>query len=244
MKVRRTFNYTERQRILHRHVDIKYVGEDVSPPKIEISLDLSSYDLPQDANVYVEAFRRNAYMRFHWGQVGNALNPGADVELTESGLDSAAAFRVKVIGVNESAGLILAQTSPIRIARGNETILLLNTSENMGDEIWRLEFDEQFVTLIVNPQLEGIQDQLRSVSWLSAVILTAAIRQILEQMCSTEESGAWADDWEKFVATLTSRPMPQHDAAEQTAWIDAVVSSFSARHGLLGELQGHLLERT
>ena len=67
--MRRRFNYTNRQRINRSDVAFTIVEDEEGTPRFYAGIDLKNYSFPSDASVWVEAYDRNALMRFPFGSV-------------------------------------------------------------------------------------------------------------------------------------------------------------------------------
>src|SRR3954471_5180346 len=92
----RAFNYTRRKRIPRENVTITVRTLEHGRRTFDARLDLASLQLPADAHVYVEAYRRTSYVRFDFGTVAERRDPEVrfldDLDATEIVF-----FRVKVI---------------------------------------------------------------------------------------------------------------------------------------------------
>ena len=96
--VRRRLNFTRRRRISQSDVSIQLLQDDAPPLRFDAQVSLDRYDLPPSANVFLEAYRRNSYMRFPWGTVSDTRPPGQRLALTDIDSADTVYFRVKVVG--------------------------------------------------------------------------------------------------------------------------------------------------
>ena len=113
--MQRRFNYTNRQRIKQSDLSFAIVEDDQGRPKFHADIDLTNYDLPPTAKVWVEAYDRNAFMRFPFG---SAESPGNETSTTLAdfvGTDSYY-FRVKVVDGHRHSRLfaVADSISPVR----------------------------------------------------------------------------------------------------------------------------------
>ncbi len=150
----RKFNYTGRERILREDVRILLKEED-SLRTFDASIDLDGYELPGSALVDVEAYRSGSptWMRFSFGSVAKVQAP-ADLTLTEFDSFDGIKFRVRVTSVEEPAGLLLAEADRITLKKPeeekeNRVSLLPVVPDDLGDQLWRVDFEEE-PSLLVN----------------------------------------------------------------------------------------------
>src|SRR5260370_36167397 len=99
----RRINYTGRRRISRDHVKIVVCERSGSPASFEATLDLSSYDLPADATVFVEAYRQTFLMRFNFG-ISSEIEPPSERFLTEFESTERILFRVKATSQSPEQG--------------------------------------------------------------------------------------------------------------------------------------------
>lgn len=256
--MRRTINSTGRQKIERGDITLTLSGPEEGPRSFDLSLDLSAYDLPGDARVFVEASRQTAWMRFDFATVAELLAP-EDRTLSEFGSAQLVTFRVKVVealpnnvedGPDGQVARILAQAD--RVPPGNpedaapaQSLLAIDWNEEpMGDELWRLEVGETEVILRVNKSL------LDPLPWTSltdsdafrAVALPAILREVLTRVLLVERdddplNGSLAA-WIKFgQSTLGAGSLPSNtpdgiDIPARESWINRAVELFAKNRGI------------
>src|SRR6266571_2707793 len=103
----RRINYTGRRRINREDVKIVIYDGNGGPAKFDARLELSSYSLPPDAIVFVEAYRQTFLMRFNFGSISRIELP-SDRFLTEFESPEGILFRVKVTSKSPEQGKLLA----------------------------------------------------------------------------------------------------------------------------------------
>ena len=239
--MRRRLNYTGRIRIRQSDIEVEVRSEEDRPLTFRAERSLHSYELPPDATVYLEAYRGPSYMRFNWGTVAEQLTLGPGIRLSNIDSNDTVYFRVKVVDGKTADGLILAHADRIR-ANVSQQSLLPVESKNLGDIVWRLSFDDDEPFLIVNSQIDGILEWVRSDPSFAALVFPTALRSVLERLCEEatagdDESLSWVAGWERFARDLTGRPVPSPDALDRSEWIDDAVNSFSRKHTLLNRYQ-------
>ena len=242
--MRRRLNFTQRIRINHSDIDIELTQDDAQPMRFVAARRLDRYGLPADAQVYLEAYRRNSYMRFAWGTVSQPQSPGSGSVLTDISSNATVYFRVKVIG---KEGIILAQADRIRVDVSNQSILPVEAID-LDQIVWRLSFDDDEPHLLVNSRIEGILDRIRHDSNFAALVYPAVLREILERLChevtdDDNESQTWVSNWQEFAKTLNQEPIPSSDSQQQIRWIDSTVNIFADKHRLLNRYRESIYGR-
>lgn len=242
----RNFNYTNRTKIDRANVQIVMRPGDDGVSQFDAELKLGELGLPDSAEVYVEAYYKSSYMRFHYGSVGNIFPP-TDRRLTE--IDSeTASFRVKVVDQSGLGKMLLAladnlapeQTEPG--TGGRRSLLPVKFAEDLGDEIWQLLLEPE-PTLLVNRNVEGIREVVKTSKEFLGLVFPEVIRQILRHIAAeydmTEASRDWWGLWMMFMTRYV--PLPENfdsdDDGMLNDWIDRAVAMFCTRHNIKNEFR-------
>lgn len=239
----RTLNYTNRQRIRREDAPIT-IREEKDGNFFDAVLRLAEYKLPGDARVFVEAYRQTQYMRFDFGQTG-AMRIPDDRRLRDFDSAEGVLFRVKVVTTADPNGLLLAEADQIRPRKSTDEdencipLLPVVPDENLGDEIWRLEFDDQQTLLKVNSALGDWRALARDPVFLALVypsVFRAVLWRVLvqEKHRDTEDADDWRSRWLRFAAGLpgVGDPPSEDDEARLDGWIDSAASAFCRRHNI------------
>ena len=236
----RRIHFTGRQRLTAQDVGIILHNEAV-PLAFQIShLSLQRHDLPEDALVRVEAYRRTTYMRFDLGTVADLRSPGR-LELTEFALPDAIRFRVKVTSVaGDIAGQLLAVGDHIRPAwtdSGQESLLPVRPDSSLDQEVFRLIFDDEPMLLINDKvtQWRALSLDEHFVSLVYPTALRTILARILhDDRADSEESEDWRALWIRFAKGHSGISDPPDDEGEHDLsindWIDDVVVAFCKRN--------------
>lgn len=238
----RTLNYTNRKRIRREDARIA-IREEKSGACFDASLRLADYKLPGDAHVFVEAYRQTQYMRFDFGQAG-AIRIPDDRRLSDFDSAEGVLFRVKVVAAADPHGLLLAEADQIPPRKSTDEdenripLLPVVPDDNLGDEIWRLEFDSQTL-LKVNSALGDWRALARDRVFIALVypsVFRVVLWQVLllEKHHDTEDADDWRSRWLRFATGLPGvGDMPSEDDEDRIGdWIDSAVSSFCRRHNI------------
>jgi len=239
----RTLNYTGRKRIRREDARIT-MGMENGENVFAAKLSLADYDLPTDAHIFVEAYRQTQYMRFDYGQAG-AMRIPDDRLLRDFDSAEGILYRVKVVTSADPHGLLLAEADQIRPRKHIEEdenrvpLLPVVPDDSMGDEIWRLEFDDQQTLLRVNSTLGDWRAMARHPAFVSLVypaVLRIVLSRILKQENhrDTDDQDDWRSRWLSFAVRLpgVEDPPGEDDEAHLDDWIDNTASAFCRQHNI------------
>jgi hypothetical protein len=246
----RRFNYTGRRRI--RRDDAKVSLR--SDASFSVALQLDRYRLPDQARVFVEAYRpaTSSYKRFDWGTVQEP-KPASYRNLKEFGVPDGFLFRVKVVEdpKDSGPGRLLAGAERLRpqliesSARRTLSLLDVIPSDELS-EVWRIEFRENDdPVLLVNRKIVDSHQALVCSEAFAALVLPEVLRQILirvlivDKFAYHDDLSDWRGMWLSFCTRLPGLqqpPAPQVDnanslenAEELEDWIDEAVAAFVRR---------------
>lgn len=257
MKVQRRINRTGRKRISHGSVEIRlHCTDRKRPPTFTAQLRLDHLHLPEEADVYVEAYHGSSTQRFSFGKVGN-LTPSSNTTLDDVDLSGALLFRVKVVTAREHAGRLLAACDAIRpLDPGEEPgrdALLSVKAVALGDRTWELDLHTEPTgspVLELNYRIPDAIRQIQQNPVFQGLIFPPVIREILgfifwdcdasEGFADDEDLGAspsWQRDWLAFGTKLCgTEPPSEDDSTAARHWIDDVVTEFSRSFDLSDRL--------
>ncbi len=243
MPTTRRLNFTQRRSITQQMVTIELhkPRNDSEATTFYVSLDLSSLELPQDALVRVEAHRGRSAMRFDWGTVGNPVPP-ASRSLDQ--VQFPPRFRVMVLAPDGSGRILAMGDKLTAIWQDERTSLLEVEFTDLGMEVWRLKFDENggSPVLEVNKDIESISYAIRHDEAFRSLVLPEVLRSILiraliieqENPDDYEEGSNWRP-WMICVKDFFHEDYPQmsdDDIADRfaiEAWIDRAVTEFTEK---------------
>jgi hypothetical protein len=234
----RRFNYTNRVRIRRRDARITLHEKD-GQFYFDADLRLSSYVLPPESLVFVEAYRQTSWMRFDFGRVG-ALQTPPDRSLTEFDSPDGILFRVKVTPAGDTHTL-LAEADRIPLAKPDEKDaakqpLLPVKPQKLGDEVFRLDFSEDRPLLLINSDL-GDYRAIGMHPAFAALVYPSVFREVLVRVLVVDkhDDDAAPDDWRsQWVRFATLLPglgeLPEPDDVDSRYdWIDKVVAAFAKK---------------
>lgn len=241
----REFNYTQRQRIESKHLQIELIEpNDGGRPSFKVDLDLEELQLPPAAPLVVEASRGSSFMRFPWGTAGQPLAP-ANLELTDVPL--VPSFRVMALSPDDSRSILaLANQVKPRWERAQApgaSELLYLLEEDLGQEIWRLDLPdgEELPVLKVNSNIDGISRTVRQDPVFRSLVFPEVVRAILTNALLVQEEdpgdeGGYWYGWFGFVSQFYPTAYPgssEYDSDDDSRrkasqeWIDGAVAAFT-----------------
>lgn len=238
----RRFNYTGRQKIARSDVQIRLEAADPSGA-FGAWYKLTDYELPDTAEVVIEAHVGWTVMRFYFGTVGVRKDP-ISTQLSEFDVPDGVRFRLKVLGTGDHTGLILAEADnlvPSDIEKDHERSFVLVRPADLGPVVWRLSFDDSQPVVEVNDKVGDWRGFLRRAG-IRSLILPEIVRQVFREALSNEgdagDQQAWQAQARKLAGKLSTSPLPRTEDEEEE-WLDNIVRNFATRHHLwrgVGEL--------
>ncbi len=236
-----TFNYTGRRRLKRPHTRIYLlaVGAGLS---FDADLNVSQYGLPNDAHVYVEAYRQTTWMRFDFGIIGRVWPP-PDRRLAAFESHEGILFRVKITSSSDRHGVLLAEGDRIRprLQEEEETnripLLTVVPDSDLGQQIFCVSFEGDRTELHINKSLGDWHALARDPVFM-ALAYPEALRAILvrilyiEKHSDIEDMEDWKSQWLRFATLLSSVGSVPSWEDEQNCddWIDSVVTAFTKQH--------------
>lgn len=228
--------FTGRKRLTSNDVSI-VLHDQAEPLAFAINrLSLERHDLPGNALVRVEAYRRTVYVPFELGTVSNLTIPEGDTPLTDFYMPpDGIRFRVKVTATDEpTAGQLLAESgsiTPVWSSGSKESMLTVRPAD-LGHEVFRLDMDDEPV-LLINDKIDQWRQVARS-DHFASLVYPGVLRTILTEILRQEEldlndSGDWRVPWLRLaIRQNRANPLPANasDEADSIQWIDDAVAAF------------------
>ena len=227
------FNYTGRMRILKTDVHVQLKHHEGHLPYFNIVVDIDDYSLPAEASVVIEAHQGTRWMRFDIGKVGLIKNT-SKLELSDFDDIEHLRFRVKII--DGKTGKLLAVANGVHpftddkdVNENQTSILPVRSTDLVGDGVcWKLEYNEVDVSLLIEKELGGKEQVVRS-NIFKFLILPSAMREILNCLTSDEwddemdDTSDWKTKWLVFVKQLGGSVPEKGRDADNSEWVDGAV---------------------
>ncbi len=227
------FNYTGRIKILQSDVHVQINHHEGCVPYFNIVLDIENYALPAEASVAIEAHQGTRWMRFDVGKVGLIKNI-VKLELLDFDDIEHLRFRVKII--ENETGKLLAVANGVhpfvddKDVNNNQTSILPVRSTDLASDgvCWKLDYNEMDVSLLIEKELGGKEQVVRS-DIFKSLILPSAMREILNCLLKDDwddeldDVSDWKTKWLLFVKQLGgSMPQKGRDI-DNSEWVDGAV---------------------
>jgi len=228
-------NYTGRRRIPREQVMIGVSGTGADAV-VGAMFDLRALGFPDTARVVLEAQAGWTVQRFDFGTVGHYREP-SDRRLAEFSSLAGLLFRLKVIATGDHDGRLLGVADKLKpsgaIELSTQQSFVVVRPQDLGDRVWKIDFDEDQPLLLINNRLLDSQDFLKRKD-VSALVLPEALQRILTMAADhgNDEAGA---GWQTMAMRLGERlagrvAPPSTDGEEIERWVDEAVSAFARRH--------------
>ena len=234
----RHFNHTGRVRILREHVDLSLrPGRGAEPRVFNLNLMLGGYRFEPDARIRVEAAVSNVAQRWDFGTVAR-FAPPPDHERRMTEVPPTARFRIVVVK-NDDSGMLLGAADGITPTMDSSSLLPVQESDDIGDEVWRLDFSGVGEPLLLlNADVDNISAVVRSDATFRSLVMPEVLRSILlravvvEQQDPDDDQSQWNLWFETARALLPKRDVPNLSAGDASSadavdWIDEVVRAFA-----------------
>jgi hypothetical protein len=172
--------------------------------------------------------------------VGQYAEP-SDRRLTEFQSLAGLLFRLKVIATGDRDGRLLGVADRLKpsgdIQPTAQQSFVVVRPHDLGERVWKIDFDDSQPLLLVNSRLHDHQDFLKR-NEVAALVVPEVLQRILEEAVEGGADDEAPDGWHAIVLRLgerlAGRVAPKStDEEEIDRWVDEVVGAFSRRHQLI-----------
>lgn len=237
--MQKTINHTGRRRIELSELQITLGATIDGVPDFSVDFRLNKKGLPEEASIYIEAYRKNTLQRFPFGQVGRITAP-ENTRLDQVDLSGPVLFRALIVDEREHVGRLVAKAEALRPEgdddQDSKASLLTVRSAPLGQVTWRLDFETGGKPqLCINSKIPNAVEQLKTNALFQSLVLPAALRQVLIHYLwddDDEEDNKEAGDWFRFAEHLAMEKPKEKDPLTLTNWVEDVVEIFSKRFEL------------
>lgn len=235
--MQKTINHTGRRRIELSEIRINIDTQPDGVPEFSVDFRLNKKGLPDDARIYIEAYRNNTLQRFSFGQVGRITYP-ENTRLEQLDLSGPVLFRALIVDEREHIGRLIAKAEALRPEgdndEDNKASLLTVRSRPLGQVTWRIEFETGGKPqLCINSRIPNAVEQIKSNPLFQALVLPAALRHVLlHYLWNDDEDNQQADGWLRFAEHIATERPSEKDPLALNSWVEDVVDSFSKQFGL------------
>lgn len=224
-------NFTGRKRLKKSDIEILQAVDDNGEAAFSAKFQFPD-SFPADGHVVVEAWSGVTLQRFDFGTVGNISSP-KDLRLTEVDLSGRVKYRVRIVQGQDGAGELFASIDnirPLTDLEDQDSLIWIMTSPAMDEVPWKLDFstEDGYPTIMVNRNIPGLTERIRSDQEVQALILPGVLREVLSLCTRMEREAGLSDEAQEimdFANGLFHRPDAE-DFEDDLAWIDDVVRIF------------------
>lgn len=243
--MKRTFNYTERQRIDRKNVQIRLVDPTPEGTTIAVSVDISEYLFPDSSKVFIEAREESAFAR---RELENPFDPFWHDQflINEFTITDSTKFLFRVVEA-ETTGRLLGFAEDIRLENPANTItdrdaLLRVKWGPTGQEVWRLDCSDSVFgpTLYISEDLQPHFAQFSSDPMFIGCVVPQAFRRILAFALSEDDEQDihdtewWFHQWYRWMMSISDmRSVASRldegriEDDDRESWINDAVEGFS-----------------
>ncbi len=242
--MKRTINHTRKKRIPKGDVDITIIKQDDMISSFRADLDFDEMNLPGDARIYVEAFRRFQWNRYDFGTVDN-LGARDTLDLGDLAYSESLTFRVIA---RDEEGKILALAEDVTPTEEEAVAPLLPVElDDIGQMLWDIEFmgPNGGPILVLNDIPEMLWTARHDEQFILSVY-PEVIRKVLARIVYVEENAVeiddlpegWQRDWVKLAKAIHPErdppniidpSHPNYRQGEVEDWLDKVREEFAAK---------------
>ena len=248
----RRLNYTGRKSIPRSRVTVRITPSAGGERAFTADFDLKGLRFPRDAQIYIEAYNSDSYMRFGFGSVGDPVVP-RDTRLTDITVRPLAKFRLKVVDEADEIGLLLGVADKILPLRPDEDLensvsLLPIDFLDLSERVWRLDLSD-WPVLELNNRIDDIAEAARSSGGFLGLLYPEVFRRILhetviEQQVTDPEldDSEWTCLWLRYACSIPGVSAPPSVPSQQQTvlleeWIEDTVQAFCRRQHVRARLE-------
>ena len=251
--MRRRLNYTGRIRIPRERVSVSITSADGNSEQCHVVFNSEGISIAPDSRIYLEAYSRGDQVRFDLGTLSQSATHKPYSLGHLSNLRSVR-FRLLVVESGKSGGRILAAADHLIASRPDagdhdRRSILPVDFRDLGQEVWRLAFASDQVTLLLNRRIPDIRQMALGNDILRLTVLPAALREITLRLYLSPRDSATSGDnevddesdwrvvWRRFLSGLVGpdRLQAVQEGSLDDAWELAETASNALADGLTGE---------
>jgi hypothetical protein len=241
--MKRTFNYTGRQRIERRHVRVRLIEATPEGTVIDVNVNLTDYDFPLTTLVFLETRGESAFKRH---LLENPFDPlyHEQLSLEEIGTSEKTNFYLRVVQATSTGQLLgLAENIPLvnpaDVINSQDALLRVEFGD-IGQEIWRTEPDpHNGPVLKISRDLRENRSQFANDPMFLGCVVPQVFRRVLEYALKEEDdpdvhdTDFWFHEWHRWMMVqpslrpLASRIEDEIQSGDISSWIDETVEEFA-----------------
>lgn len=232
-------NPTNLKEISKNRVALTISGSGDSRSFVVDKLDLSGMGLDDSCRLLCVAIQGKTIRRFELGTISAFSKKPHSLK----GLDEASILKFRILVRSADHPILLASAENIRPnssdAQDGESLLPM-TPADLGQILWRLDFEESGPNLVFNskafPNAGGAENYMPFVS----LVLPEALRQVLKEIAENPENlddeNHWMHFWGQWLDALGLDHPEGEDGTDNELWINESLGQFCDRYSFTDQL--------
>ncbi len=217
-KIIRSINFTGRQKIPRDRINITPKADGT----FDANINLDGMKLAETSEVSLEAWDRFSMMCFDLGTVGN-IRTIQNQHLDDIQRKDRIHFSVKVTETGSEHGKILAHYDNIHtVEKENRDCILHVKIDDIGDQIWKVHFDEDGPILYLNNRLAipNVRELVSKDPVFQSLVFPAIVKEILVRILINEsdydldDHDDWRSKWLLFICKIIHQEEPPEPIKE------------------------------
>jgi hypothetical protein len=239
--MKKKINYTGRKKIKKQDFAVTINRKDTVAVDFNVSFKLKDYAFPDNAKVFVEAFRHNELKRFDFGTVQDIKK--IDTDISELSRKDTLLFNLKIVDDQNDKGKIIGyikSVKPIDEGYDRSSILDVEFCEFSDNLIWKIAYDEGGPILQINTKITNIQYLITDHPFFFFNVYPAVIKEIMYQIKYIDNAEIedneyeWHDSWIKMAEKYSNRKYNKNiDSDDYDSFIEEFVAGFANKHNAL-----------
>ena len=241
------FNYTGRQRIVERDIDVRLISTSSATSKLMLGVDLRKYGFPLESGVKLEANTRGAFWVAYDGRTSDFDSGMVDLGSFETWVSEdewdSVRFRLKVYDRADKKLLgRTTRTFPLRSVQHDDDSLLRSESRDIGELIYLVDYDDDGPIFVLSKRLWEFRIQLMADLGFRSVVLPDIVRQVLRRIIDynlfdpDDGEANWSNDWIDWMQAVPDlmgavddlESLDGDDPEQVSRWIEDILARFAA----------------
>lgn len=237
-------------------VDVKLIlDEESDPPRFSIKvLDTSNTNrIPETAEIWVIIRNRLRFQRFNCGSrrapsTPEDIDSGGNEIIVFGDSYGDAKWELKFVDSAEP-GRVHAWTDPTKLVPsaplvmddyGNALLRIrVDLDERLVSEAWRMDFEENDPTILINHRVSELMERLRVVNEVSMMVMPEVLSHVIDRLirshCETRIApgeDSWQGRWLTWAYNRVDSRLPDEPGTD-----DGLIQSFEWKDELLSKLK-------
>jgi hypothetical protein len=239
--MKKKINYTGRMKIKKQDFVVTINRRDSVAVDFKVHFELKSYNFPENARIFVEAFRHNELKRYDFGTVKKIKN--IDTDISELNHKNTLLFNLKIVDNEKDKGKIIGyinSTKPIDEGYDRSSILDVEFCSFSDNLVWKLDYGDGGPILQINTKLTNIQYLITDDAFFFFNVYPAIIKDIMNQIKyidnaeSEDNEYEWHDEWIRMAENYSRMKYNKNlDSVDFDYFVETFIAGFANKHNAL-----------